>query len=146
MLAALTSLPIYPRSLLDPRWQVLTMDAPTLPLVAQGLYFVGLALLLRPLVETVLADSHRWAVVTRANQLAMPVYLWHMTAYLLAVTLLAAVGAKFATATALSASWWWGRPVVMAVSAGFLIGTIAVTTMMRRLVHTTGTPLSVRGR
>jgi hypothetical protein len=38
MLAVLTSLPCYPRSLINPRWTVLTMDAPMLSLVASGLW------------------------------------------------------------------------------------------------------------
>jgi len=37
MLAVLTSLPYYPRSLINPRWTVLTMDAPMLSMVAVGL-------------------------------------------------------------------------------------------------------------
>lgn len=48
MLAVLTSLPDYPRSLINPCWTVLTMDAPMLSMVADGLRIIGLALLLRP--------------------------------------------------------------------------------------------------
>jgi hypothetical protein len=105
ILAVLTSLPYYPRSLINPRWTVLTMDAPMLSLVADGLWLVGLALLLRRPVERLLADPGRWRVLSRANDLTMPVYLWHMTAYLVAIALLAWLGAGFVYSTDASAQW-----------------------------------------
>ncbi len=145
-LTVLTALPYYPRSLLDPRWKVLTVDAPMLPLVAEAAWFIGFALLLRPFLERLLTDPGRWAVVTRANKLTMPVYLWHMTAYLMAVLLLGSLGAGFAYATMPSAEWWWGRPVVMALSGLFLVGTLAVVSWGRRLAHSTLPLLSLRSR
>lgn len=146
LLTLLTSLPVYPRDLLGPRWKVFTMDAPMLPLVAEAVWFVGFALLLRPLVEHLLADTGRWRAVSRANQMAMPVYLWHMTAYLMAVALLGAMGAGFAYATTPSAAWWWGRPVVVVVSGVFLAGTLAVVGRVGRLARHPVVPLSLRSR
>jgi hypothetical protein len=146
LLTVLTSLPVYPRDLLGPRWKVFTMDAPMLPLVAEAVWFVGFAMLLRPLVEHLLADTTRWGAVSRANKMAMPVYLWHMTAYLMAVLLLGALGAGFAYATTPTASWWWGRPVVMALSAVFLVGTLAVVGRLGRLTRQPFLPLSLRSR
>jgi surface polysaccharide O-acyltransferase-like enzyme len=142
MLAVLTSLPYYPRSLINPRWTVLTMDAPTLSLVADGLWLIGLALLLRRPAERLLADPGRWRVVSRANDLTMPVYLWHMTAYLVAVASLARLGAGFVYATQASAGWWWGRPGVMILSAAVLGGTLSVLGWAARLVRRTQLPVS----
>ena len=126
MLTALTSLPYYPRSLINPRWIVLSMDAPMLSLVASGLWLIGLALLLRRPLERMLADPGHWRTVSRANDVTMPVYLWHMTAYLVAISSLAWLGGNFVYSTDASAQWWWGRPAVMVLSAAVLGGFLAV--------------------
>ena len=123
-LVALTSLPAYPRCLLCPRWTVLTIDAPTLSLVVAGLWLVGLALSVRRPVTRWLDDPRRWRVVARLNDLTMPVYLWHMTAYLLAALLLGGLG--FVWGTDPTATWWWGRPAMVAVSGTILVGILVI--------------------
>ncbi len=142
MLAVLTNLPYYPRSLINPRWTVLTMDAPMLSLVADGLWLIGLALLLRRPIERLLADPGRWRAVSWANDLTMPVYLWHMTAYLVAAASLAWLGAGFVYSTDASAQWWWGRPVVMVLSAAVLGGFLALMAWVTRLAGRTRSPVS----
>ena len=142
MLTALTSLPYYPRSLINPRWTVLTMDAPMLSLVASGLWLIGLALLLRRPVERLLADPGRWQAVSRANDVTMPVYLWHMTAYLVAIAWLAWLGAGFVYSTDASAQWWWGRPVVLVLSAAVLVGFLGVLRWVSQLGRKTRSPVS----
>lgn len=142
ILAVLTSLPYYPRSLVNPRWTVLTMDAPMLSLVADGVWLIGLALLLRRPLERALADPGRWRVVSRANDLTMPVYLWHMSAYLVAVALLARLGARFVYSTDASAGWWQGRPAVIVVSAVVLSGFLAVLDRVSRLARKARSPVS----
>jgi hypothetical protein len=142
MLAVLTSLPYYPRSLINPRWTVLTMDAPMLSLVANGVWLIGLALLLRRPVEGLLSDPGRWRVLSRANDLTMPVYLWHMTAYLVAIATLARLGAGFVYSTDVSGEWWWGRPVIILSSAVVLGGFLAVLRWVSRLGRRTRTPVS----
>jgi hypothetical protein len=142
LLAVLTSLPYYPRSLINPRWTVLTLDAPMLSLVADGFWLIGLALLLRRPAERLLRDPGRWRVVSRANDLTMPVYLWHMTAYLVACALLARLGAGFVYATQASPGWWWGRLVVIVLSAAALAGILSVLGRTVRLVRRTQLPVS----
>ena len=142
MLTALTSLPYYPRSLINPRWTVLTMDAPMLSLVASGLWLIGLTLLLRRPVERLLADPGRWQAVSRANDVTMPVYLWHMTAYLVAIAWLAWLGAGFVYSTDASAQWWWGRPVVLVLSAAVLVGFLGVLRWVSQLARKTRSPVS----
>ena len=72
----------------------------------------------------------------------MPVYLWHMTAYLVAAALLARLGAGFVYATQASAGWWWGRPVVMVSSAAVLAVTLTVLGWAAQLVRRTQLPVS----
>lgn len=111
----LTSLPGYPRCLLCIRWKVMTIDAPSLSLVVAGVWLIGLALSLRRLLERRLSDPRRWRAVSRLNRLTMPVYLWHMTAYLVAAWALGGLG--FVWATRATPAWWWGRPVMVGASA-----------------------------
>lgn len=133
-LAALTTLPYYPRSLIGPRWTVLTIDAPTLPLVAASVWLVGLALLLRRPAERLLSRSRRWRLVSRTNSAAMPVYLWHMTAYLVVAAALDRLGAGFVYGTRPDAAWWWGRPVIVVLSAVVLLGILAAQRRVSRAV------------
>ena len=142
MLMVLTSLPYYPRSLISPRWTVLTMDAPMLSLVADGLWLIGLALLARRPVERLLMDPRRWRIVSRANDLTMPVYLWHMSAYLVAAAILARLGAGFVYSTNASAQWWWGRPAIMALSAALLGGFLLAMSWVAGLARRTGSPVT----
>jgi hypothetical protein len=142
MLTVLTSLPYYPRSLISPRWTVLTMDAPMLSLVADGLWLIGLTLLLRRPLERLLMDPGRWRIVSRANDLTMPVYLWHMSAYLVAAASLARLGAGFVYSTDASAGWWWGRPVIMVLSAAVLGGFLLAMRWMARLARRTKAPVT----
>jgi hypothetical protein len=137
MLGLLTSLPFYPRSLITPRWTVLSIDAPMLSLVADGIFLIGMALLLRRPLERLLADSGRWRAVNRANELTMPVYLWHMSAYLVAIAVLARLGAGFVYSTRASAQWWWGRPVVMILSGAVLAGLLAAMGWIAHLARKT---------
>ena len=142
MLAVLTSLPFYPRSLINPRWTVLTVDAPMLSLVADSLWLIGLVLLLRRPAERLLADPGRWRGVSRANDLTMPVDLWHMTAYLVVVAALSPLGAGFAYSADASATWWWGRPVVVVLSAVVLAGFLAVARRVSQRAGRTRSPVS----
>jgi hypothetical protein len=142
LLTALTSLPYYPRSLINPRWIVLSMDAPMLSLVASGLWLIGLALMLRRPLERMLADTGRWRTVSRANDVTMPVYLWHMTAYLVAISCLAWLGGSFVYSTDASAQWWWGRPAVMVLSAAVLGGFLIVLRWVSQVARKTRSAVS----
>jgi hypothetical protein len=142
ILAVLTSLPYYPRSLINPRWTVLSIDGPMLSLVADGLFLLGVALVLRRPAEALLADSDRWRAVSRANDLTMPVYLWHMSAYLVAIALLARLGARFVYSTDASAQWWWGRPAVIILSALVLGGFLALLAWIAQVARKTRLPVS----
>jgi hypothetical protein len=110
--------------------------------VANGLWLVGLALLLRRPAERLLAEPGRRRVLSRANDLTMPVYLWHMTAYLVAIATLARLGAGFVYTTDASARWWWGRPLVIVVSAAVLGGFLIALRRVSRLGRRTRAPVS----
>ena len=144
-LVLLTSLPFYPRNLLGPHWKVLTTNAATLPLVAHGFCMVGVALMCRRALLG-LARRHR-SVLSHANRWAMAVYLWHMTAYLMAIVALSSLGMTSAATAHSSAAWWLARPVVMALSGALLVALLAVTaTAGRFAARACSVPLPLRDR
>lgn len=110
---------------------MLSLDAPNLSHVVAGLMLIAVALMLRRSLEVWLADPHRWALVSRLNDLAMPVFLWHMTAYLLAALALGSTG--FVWGTHATAEWWRGRPVMVAGAAFTLAVLLALIATVRRL-------------
>lgn len=58
------------------------------------------------------------------NSVIMTLFLWHMTAFLIAVLLLWPMG--FGQTDATTIRWWLERPLWLGVSALILLGLIAV--------------------
>jgi hypothetical protein len=54
----------------------------------------------------------------------MTLFLWHMTAYLVAVLVLRPIGLGRETDS--TARWWLERPIWIATSAVFLLGLVAI--------------------
>lgn len=133
--ALLTSLPAYPRSLVTVRWKVVIMGAPMLSLVAASVWLVGLALLLHPAGDRLLAHERWRRAVAWASSQAMTVFLWHMTAYLVAASVLAGIGVDVVYRTVPDTAWWWGRPVVFLASAAVLAATVAGLRSLRGLAR-----------
>ena len=124
-LIVLTNIGVYPRSMIGTDVErISNMNPPTACLVALTLWLVGLAMLARDPVNRWLARVRPWMTVIAANGIIMTVFLWHLTAYLLAIVLLRPLGIGRQTDT--TASWWLQRPVWIAVSAGILVFFIAV--------------------
>jgi hypothetical protein len=131
----LTALPYYPRSLVTLPWKVSFMAAPMLTQVASAFWLVGLALLLEPAAVRLLRHPRARRVVDRLTPLAMPVFLWHMTAYLVAASVLVLLGADFVYGIRTDALWWWTRPVLVLASAMALAGILIVLRSLRRISH-----------
>lgn len=83
---------------------------PSLALVALGLWQFAAALLLRPAVDRWLGRPRAWAAVVVANGMAMTVFLWHLTALVIASAVALPTG-LIASPAAGSAAWWAWRPV-----------------------------------
>lgn len=121
-LALLTSLPPYPRDLLDPSYKLLGINAPTAPLVAQAFGMIGLMVILRPRAQTWLQrGQRRLGLVHWANARIMLMFLWHTTAFLLAVLLLQPLPDVWSVQP--DGSWWIVRPAVV-IAAGLMMGLI----------------------
>lgn len=116
VLATLTSLPPYPRSLLDPSYRVLGINAPTAPLAGQALAIIAVAVLLQRPAGRWLARSRGMAhLVDEGNAAIMTLFLWHTGAFLVAVLALQPVPGVWAMSP--TPGWWLARPLVAGASA-----------------------------
>ena len=90
MLIAITVGP-YPTSMVGlPGEPISNMAPPTAALLAQGVGICGLAVLLRPTMNRVLARPRAWLVVVRAAPFAMTSFLWHLTGLMVVLLVLRA--------------------------------------------------------
>jgi fucose 4-O-acetylase-like acetyltransferase len=115
----------YPRSLLGTDVEPITNTyPPTIALVAMAFWSIGLAMLLRPALSRWLQRPRPWKAVIFANSIIMTLFLWHMTAFLLAVVVLWPLG--FGQQGSPTLGWWAERPLWVGVSAFFLTGLVAI--------------------
>jgi hypothetical protein len=70
------------------------MSPPTAALLAQGVFLIGLALLVRPLALAWLRRERLWRVVASGNMLIMTIYCWHPVAIGLMVGVVRLVGLR----------------------------------------------------
>jgi hypothetical protein len=115
----------YPRSLLGTDIeQVSNAYPPTLCYLLVGFWLIGLALLLRPMLTRWLQRPGPWKATILGNAYIMTIFLWHMTAYLLAILLLWPLG--FGREQEPTARWWFERPLWLVVPGVILLGLVAV--------------------
>ena len=119
-LVVLTNIDVYPRSMVGTDVEALSnMNPPTLCIVALTFWLVGLAMLFRDAANRWLANKRPWTLVIAANSMIMTVFLWHLTAYLIAIIALRPFGLGEETDS--TASWWLQRPVWLVVPILFLV-------------------------
>jgi hypothetical protein len=130
-LVGLTAFGPYPTSMVGlPGERVSNMSPPTLCIVALTCWLVGLVMLARPYVTRWLERPRVWTAVVALNGVIMTVFLWHLTALLVAVLVLLPLG--FPQPAAGSAAWWALRPVWFAVLLALLAGLVAVFGRLER--------------
>ncbi len=99
---------------------------PTLALMLFGGAYSATALCFAPAINRWLGRSSRsWAAVVAANTVAMSVYLWHMTAAVIAGVGLYALG-LLPTAAVGTGAWWIQKLPLVALSALILAGIVAI--------------------
>ena len=115
-LIVLTNIGLYPRSMVGTDIErVSNMNPPTLCIVALTVWLVGIAMLLRETVNRWLAEKRPWMAVIAANSVIMTVFLWHLSAFLVAILLLYPLGLGRPSDT--TVTWWVQKPVWIAASA-----------------------------
>ena len=124
-LVVLTNIDVYPRSMVGTDVETLSnMNPPTLCIVALTFWLVGLAMLLRNRANEWLARKKPWMAVIAANSMIMTVFLWHLTAYLIAIVLLRPLGLGETGDSTFS--WWLQRPLWQIVPALLLVPFVLV--------------------
>lgn len=126
----LTALGPYPRSMVAVQGDPFSNMFPTTVVVAAlaGLQ-LGLALLARPWLSSWLRRRRVWRAVVAANGLAMPVFVWHMTALLAFLWLYQQTGSS--PMAEASATWWLTRPVWVLGPGLILAAILAVLVRLR---------------
>jgi fucose 4-O-acetylase-like acetyltransferase len=115
----------YPKSLLGTDVEPITNTyPPTICLVAMAFWSIGMAMVLRERASRWLQRERPWKAVIFANSVIMTLFLWHMTAFLLAILALWPLG--FGQQGDGTAGWWLERPLWVAVPAIFLVVLVAM--------------------
>ena len=115
----------YPKSLLGTDAErVSNAYPPTMCFLLGGIWTIGAVMLLRPRLAVWLQRSLPWRGTIAVNGVIMTLFLWHMTAYLMAILLLWPLGLGHETDSSLR--WWLERPVWIFVPGAILLGLVAV--------------------
>ncbi len=115
----------YPKSLLGTDVELVSNAyPPTVCFALGGIWTIGAVLLVRDRLAAWLERRGPWAFTITVNGVIMTLFLWHMTAYLLAIFVVWPLG--FGRETEGTLRWWLERPVWVVVPAVFLVGLVAV--------------------
>lgn len=94
---------------------------PSLALLAVAAGQLGLILLLRAPAERLLRRSRPWQLVIGVNLVVLTVFLWHLTAAILLIGLLDAVGTLPTPAVDTAAWWAWRVPWLLLLSVVLVV-------------------------
>jgi hypothetical protein len=124
-LVALTASGAWPPSMVGlPGDRVSNMNPPSLCIVALTVWLVGAAMLVRPTVTRWLQRPRPWTTVVTAGSALMTLFLWHLTALVLAVLLLHPLALTEPTPG--TPIWWALRPLWLLVPAAMLVPVVAL--------------------
>ncbi|HEX6684960.1 MAG TPA: acyltransferase [Candidatus Limnocylindrales bacterium] len=101
------------------------MSPPSLALLALFTVQLGLALLLRDRAERWLRRSRPWIVVVALNAVILTIFLWHISAAIVAAAALHALD-LLPTLEIGSAAWWWWRIPWVLLLGVTLAGLVAI--------------------
>jgi hypothetical protein len=126
----------YPKSLLGTDVELVSNAyPPTVCFLLGGVWMIGAVMLLRPALARRLEHPVAWKATIVVNGAIMTLFLWHMTAFLLAVLTLWPLG--FGGQTDTDPSWWLERPLWIAISGAYLAGFVALFGRIERPVTST---------
>lgn len=124
-LAVLTGSGIYSPSMVGMNTEAASNNSPpSVCLIFLTLWLTSAAMLVRPAANRWLQQRRVWTAVIAANSMIMTVFLWHLTALLVAVVTLLPLG--FPQPAGGTAVWWAWRPVWLVVLTLILGGFVAV--------------------
>ncbi|MCD6021066.1 MAG: acyltransferase family protein [Actinomycetia bacterium] len=115
----------YPKSLLGTDVEAVSNAyPPTLCFLLGGVWTLGAVLLLKPRLDRWLQRDRPWRFTIVVNARIMTLFLWHMTAFLLALLLLWPLG--FGKEQDSTFRWWLERPLWLVAPGLILLGLIAI--------------------
>jgi hypothetical protein len=121
----------YPKSLLGTDVEPISNAyPPTVCFLLAGIWAIGAVMLLRPQIARWLESSGPWKATIFVNSVIMTLFLWHMTAFLLAVLALWPLG--FGDYTDTTLGWWLERVLWIGVPGLFLAAIVAVVGRFER--------------
>ena len=127
VLVRITAFGFYPVSMVSAPDGFSNSLPPTVALLALGMVQVGLVLALEPLGRRMLEGVRLWTATVLMNGMIMTVFLWHLTAFVLVMTVawLGLGGAGLDTVPG-SAAWWASRPLWLGLYILALLPLIAI--------------------
>jgi peptidoglycan/LPS O-acetylase OafA/YrhL len=121
----------YPKSLLGTDVEdISNAYPPTVCFLLGGIWGIGAVMLLRPVATRWLERARVWKATIFVNAMVMTLFLWHMTAYLLAIFALRPLGLGREQDS--TARWWLERPVWIIVPGLILAGVVALLARFER--------------
>jgi len=111
------------------------MNPPTVCLIALTVWQVSALMLFRKRVSAWLQGPRVWGAVIGANSMIMTMFLWHLTALMIAVLVLVPLG--FPQPEVGSSAWWLLRPVWTAI---LCVVTALFVLVLGRFERPTGSP------
>jgi peptidoglycan/LPS O-acetylase OafA/YrhL len=134
----------YPKSLLGTDIEPISNAyPPTVCFMLGGIWSIGAVMLLRPYMSRWLAKPRPWKATIVVNGMIMTLFLWHMTAYLIAILVLWPLGLGHQVDS--TARWWVERPLWEGVPAVILAGLVAIFGRFER-AHAPGLPAGASSR
>jgi hypothetical protein len=115
----------YPKSLLGTDVEAVSNAyPPTVCFLLGGVWTLGAVLLLKPRLDRWLQRERPWRFTIVVNARIMTLFLWHMTAFLLALLLLWPLGVGREQDS--TARFWLEKPIYLLVAGVILLGLIAI--------------------
>ncbi|NDL58192.1 acyltransferase family protein [Phytoactinopolyspora mesophila] len=125
VLAAATTLDVYPRSMVSIPGEDISHMLPTTAVIAAlAVSQVGFVTLLAPALSRWMERKRPWRLVIALGSVLLTVFLWHMTAFLL--VFLAVEGLGFTPGSEPTAEWWALRPFWIVAPALVLVVLVAI--------------------
>lgn len=127
VLVSITVYGFYPVAMVSAPGGFSNSLPPTLALFALGMAQTGLVLALEPLGRRMLDNLSVWTATVLMNGMIMTVYLWHLTAFVLVMTVVwLGLGGLGLDSVPGSGAWWATRPMWLAIYILALLPMIAV--------------------